>query len=258
MGDEHDAFVYAYLCWLHQLTGRFAESQKVLARFDQLIDQFDDPQATAINLTFHCIIRHGLGEIATVQDSGKQLIELCSDYGFPFWLALGRITHGWARVAQGQAGDDGIAEIQQGIDFFHTLQQGLPLTYWLSYLVEANAKLGRFDTALATVERALDLSAVNADSFYEAELRRLRGQLLDQLGRPDEGVRSFADALTVAEQQGAHGLALRAAMSACAAHRQRGHSERGRELLAAACARFEPDDDAAPVLRARAMLDDLA
>src|SRR5713226_9830251 len=51
---------------------------------------------------------------AETQAAGEALIALATEQGFPYWLALGTILHGWALAEQGQ-GEKGIAQIRQGI-----------------------------------------------------------------------------------------------------------------------------------------------
>jgi adenylate cyclase len=48
------------------------------------------------------------------QERAEAAIALCTEHGFPQWLAWGTILQGWALVKQGQ-GEEGIAQLHQGL-----------------------------------------------------------------------------------------------------------------------------------------------
>ena len=70
--------------------------------------------------------------------------------------------------------------------------------------------------------------------FYEAELYRLKGELLLTLSSDDcpQAEACFHHALEVAHQQQARSLELRAAMSLCRLYRQQGKCDMARQRLA--------------------------
>jgi predicted ATPase len=117
------------------------------------------------------------------------------------------------------------------------------------------------------------------DRFYEAELHRLRGELLLRQeageGQPSPGEPAtarphdpdlsglsraevcFRRALEVAWRQGAKSLELRAALSLARLLRDRGERAEGRRLLAATFGWFTEGWDTPDLREARAFLEDL-
>jgi hypothetical protein len=136
----------------------------------------------------------------------------------------------------------------------------------------------QIEEALAVAAEALALVEATGERFYEAELHRLRGELLRQAageGRPAparataagppqsdpagraEAEACFHRALDVACQQGARSLELRAALSLARLLRERGQPAEGRRLLAARLDWFTEGKDTPDQQEARAFLEEL-
>ncbi len=88
-------------------------------------------------------------------------------------------------------------------------------TLFLGLLAEAQRRAGMVAEAAGSVERALIVVERTGERFWEAELHRLRGELLLDLspGRADEAADEFHQALAIARRQGARALEERAVES---------------------------------------------
>ena len=108
--------------------------------------------------------------------------------------------------------------------------------------------------ALATVHNT-------GERWYEAELHRLKGELLlAQEGKRHksvEGEACFQQALAIARRQQAKSLELRAAMSLARLWRQRGKRAEAYELLAPIYGWFTEGFDTADLQEANALLKEL-
>ena len=98
----------------------------------------------------------------------------------------------------------------------------LALPYYLARLAEAYGQGGQAADGLQVIAEALALVQKNAERYYEAELYRLRGELLLVLVRTEheghsarmaEAEACFQQALEVAQRQHAKSLELRASLS---------------------------------------------
>jgi predicted ATPase len=152
-------------------------------------------------------------------------------------------------------------------------------TFQLALLAESLKAGGQIDDGLAVVAEALAMVEATGDRFYEAELHRLRGELvlMKEAGEirlsPDEpaGTRPidsdpsglldpeacFRRAVEVARRQCAKSLELRAVMSLARLMRDRGEAAEGRRLLAAAFGWFTEGWDTLDLREARAFLEEL-
>ena len=84
-------------------------------------------------------------------------------------------------------------------------------TLYLGHLASAHAKLGRPEVGLKSLDEAIQMAEITNERFFEAELHRLRGQMLLALGEKCVGEAALRRALTIARQQQARWWELRAA-----------------------------------------------
>ena len=130
--------------------------------------------------------------------------------------------------------EQGIAELRQGLA--ECVAEGVMVLrpYWKGYLAEALARAGRVDEGLAVLEEALEQVERTGERFGEAELRRLKGELLLQRGDdPEEAEACFRRAIEVAQRQEAKSWELRATTSLARLLREQGRVAEAREMLAA-------------------------
>jgi predicted ATPase len=155
--------------------------------------------------------------------------------GFTFREAVGTILLGWTSAMQGRE-NEGIAEIRQGLAAYHATGAAAWRHYWLALLAEAYGQGGRRAEGMTALTEALAAVRTIGDCFYEAEVHRLRGELLlaqkveHHQWRDAEAC--FHQALDIANRQEATSLELRAAMSLSRLWQQQGKRHEARELLA--------------------------
>jgi predicted ATPase len=97
------------------------------------------------------------------------------------------------------------------------------------------------------------------ERWYEAELYRLRGELLLQhtMAEPGEAEACFQHALTIARHQHATSWELRAATSLSRLWQQQGKRDAARQLLAPIYGWFTEGFDTADLREARTLLEEL-
>jgi predicted ATPase len=168
------------------------------------------------------------------------------------WSLLPR---GWALAQQGEV-TEGIAQIRQGFAGFRATGAGLTWPWWLATLAEAYGKVGQLDEGLRALEEALAAVQHNDEHLYEAEVYRLKGELLLQEGpaHQEEAEEHFQQALTVARRQQAKSWELRTAMSLSRLWQRQGKQEAARELLAGVYGWFTEGFETADLREARALL----
>jgi predicted ATPase len=111
--------------------------------------------------------------------------------------------------------------------------QKLYLPYYLALLAEAYGQAGQPEAGLTCLTEALTLAEATAERWWEAELYRLKGELLLRLSLPDisQATACFHQALEVARRQQAKSLELRAALSLSRLWQQHGKQDQARQLL---------------------------
>jgi predicted ATPase len=127
-------------------------------------------------------------------------------------------------------------------------------------LGEAYAQAGRFEEAFAALDEALAVVDKNDDRFQEAELHRLKGELL-LAASADQGVEAevcFQRALDIARRQQSKAWELRATMSLARLWPRQGRREEARAALAAVYGGYTEGFTTPDLIDARALLESLA
>jgi predicted ATPase len=165
---------------------------------------------------------------------------------------------GWAMAEQGR-NEEGIAQIQEGLAASRTTGAELFMTSYLGWLVEACLVAGRFDDGLNAVAEAQSIADRTEIRIHEAEIHRLKGELL--LRQDDtntaEAQNCFQRAVEIARKQSAKSLELRATMSLARLLAKQGRRDDARAMLADIYGWFTEGFDTADLKDAKALLDEL-
>ena len=159
---------------------------------------------------------------------------------------------------QGQS-VEGIAQMRQGIAAWRATGAELQLPYYLALLMEAYGKAGQAEEGLRVLAEALTAVHKTGERQHEAELYRLKGELLLKQDIPDEqeAESCLHQAVDIARQQQAKSLELRAAMSLSRLWQQQGKRTEAHALLAPIHGWFTEGFDTTDLQEAKALLDAL-
>jgi tetratricopeptide (TPR) repeat protein len=223
------------------------------------------PLSLAFTLGYVTFVYQHCRDIQRTRELVETLISLCTEHEFPFWLAVGMSLHGWALVMQGQ-GEEGIAQMEQGLAAFQHLNQESALPYYLALLGEAYGKVGQAEEGLSIVAMGLALADKTEEHFNEPELFRLKGELtLQRSGLRDSQSETqqaaeacFQKAIEIARQQQAKSLELRAVMNLSRLRQRQGRRDEARSMLAEIYGWFTEGFDTADLKQAKVLLDELA
>jgi predicted ATPase len=183
---------------------------------------------------------------------------LATEQGLPYWGAWGTVLGGWAVAMQG-GGEEGMAQIRQGVAAYRATGAALLCPYFLALLAEAYQSVGRGEAGLRVLEEAWPMVDQGVH-FYEAELHRLTGECLLHQAVPDalQAERAFQHALSVARHQQAKSLELRAATNLARLWQSQGTRQEAYDLLAPLYGWFTEGFDTADLQEAKALLEELA
>ena len=223
------------------------------------VRELGHPPTSCYCLFFAAMSYHFYREMRTVQELTEELRTLAEKYGFLSWCRLARLYDGQTRVDQGLV-EEGIAQIREGLDHEASDSFGDAWrTYFNTILVDALTQAGRLEEGLVVLDQSMAQVERTGGRFYEAELNRIKGELL-QLQGVDAGEieRHFRQAIDVARGQGARSLELRATVSLCRLWHPRGPDAKCREarqMLEAVYGWFTEGFDTVDLREARALLD---
>jgi DNA-binding winged helix-turn-helix (wHTH) protein/predicted ATPase len=216
------------------------------------------PFTQGITLSYATMLHQFCRDRERVDSFAENTIKLCTEHGFPYYLAWAEVLRGWSRSAGGYP-EEGIAEIRRGIETLQSIA-GARLPYYRGLLAEACRRIGRIDEASQALTDGFTEIRRTEERWWEAELHRLRGELilLDKVNRRAEAEVSFHRAIDVARGQRAKSLELRAAMSLGRLWREDGRWADAHRLVAGVYKWFTEGFDTPDLGEAKSLLEQLA
>jgi tetratricopeptide (TPR) repeat protein len=217
---------YEALCRWH--LGEVALCHQIMEEAISLAKELNETNSLAVALHFAAFLARYERNSAEVERLASDLIELSTVQNFAFWLACGEVSRGWARSASGDP-DQGIASIDDGIRDYRATGSILITPCWLVLKAEALHLASRTSEALAAIAEAEAVAQRTEERESFAELHRLRGVFLANLGRDAVQIdTSFRKSIRIAKEQKSVSLAARAEASYAEYQRQKASESGGR------------------------------
>jgi tetratricopeptide (TPR) repeat protein len=243
--------------------------QQALEQLHQALDlahELKHPYSIAGTHAVACMFHYFRREEQAVKEWAEENISLSTRHGFLDWRLHGIMFRGWALAEQGQA-EEGLEQMRRGLDAWYAT--GARST---ALLTGVHLRLGQGTERLRTLEKALTEVEKTGERFLEAELYRLKGELLlkDEGGRPvlsevegmkdeaeDEAEKCFWQAIEVARRQEARSLELRAVMSLSRLWQSQGRQAQAKQILGEIYGWFTEGFETADLKEAKVLLERL-
>ena len=208
-------------------------------------------------LHFCVIVFRALNNVAQVQSLAEQMIMIGTHYGQNLAHLNGLNFQGWVLAQLGDFAGS-IDSLRQGIAGFRAINQTMFQTYRLAILAETYLLTNDLAAAATTLDEAFAISVQGAEFWWDAELHRLRGNLYLAQGVPFAQVeRCYEQAITIAQQQSAKSLELRAIMSLARLWQQQGNVRKAHSRLSRIYSWFTEGFQTADLQAARNLLVEL-
>ena len=199
------------------------------------------------------------GNYVAANALADELVVLADEKGASLRKAEAIFQRGCVLALTGRAAD-AVQTITSGV----TAWRSTGATFWtplhMSFLAHAHARLGQFDDAWRCIGEAMAASETTKESWCDADIHRLAGDIVLLSGEPDAAKAEayFERALAIARKQQAKSFELRAAMSMARLWRDQGKRNEARDLLAPIYGWFTEGFDTLILKEAKALLDELA
>ena len=193
-----------------------------------------------------------------VQAAAEEELAIATDQGFQLWHALGTLHKGVGILLQGSP-EAALPIMLKGFSAFRATGAGVRVHYYLGILADAYTQLGRHAEARQALDEGLAIAVKSDDRFFEAELHRLKGELL--LIAPGDAVAAeacFRQAIEIARSQYSRAWELRAAMSLARLRQRQGRGDEGCAELAAVYGTFTEGFTTPDLIDATALLQGLS
>ena len=230
-------------------------SEQSLSLADQTLHHFSRTWA----LCFAARLHQFRGERQATQERAEAAIKLATEQGFAFWMAWGSVLRGWVMAGQSRR-EKGLAQMRQGLAEWQATNSKWDKLYFVSLLAEAYGQAGQFDAGLALLAEALVAVEESGERRWEAEIHRIKGELLLKQGDSNltDAQNCFQQAVKIARTQSAKSLQLRATMSLARLLAKQAHRDEARAMLTEIYGWFTEGFDTADLKDAKALLDELS
>jgi adenylate cyclase len=252
---------------------------QALAMSREALDQaqaLGHPFTLVFALHFKGLLHQLRREAPLAREHADSVLRISVERGFAMYLAWGTMLRGWA-LAQGhpERGPDAvvkgrvkeeIGQMRSGIDQMHAgiaawraTGAAVTLPGSLASLAQACGQAGKVGEAGSLLDEALYLVNENGERCWEAELYRLKGELLLLRGEKEAQAEAcFQRAIDVARRQRARSWELRAATSLARLWQGQHRKEEACVLLQGVYDCFSEGFDTVDLEDAGALLDALA
>jgi class 3 adenylate cyclase/predicted ATPase len=221
------------------------------------------PYSVAFGLDLAAVVRQYRSDAPATRALVDEALALSEAHGLVFIDAMASILKGWALAQEGDLAE-GTAQMRHGLAAQLATGAELARPYWLCLITEACLESGAALEGLALLDEAEAAVQQTNERYWEAEIHRLRGQLLLAASDPAAPVvvrsaeECYRRALEVARRQGARSLELRAAVSLSRLWQAAGRHGEARELLAPVYEWFTEGLDHPALREAAALLNELS
>ena len=261
-----DAFLYAqnpgvamrcFAAWSLWVLGQPEQAVQQMNEALMLARDLSEPHGLAHALFFAATLHQLLREERVALKLAEQAIAVSVEHGLVLYEAMATIIRGWAIIEQGSKGGglEGMAhhevieQISQGVADHRATGAEVLSPHFLALLAEAFSGSGQTQKQLTLLDEALLIADRTGEKFYQAELYRLKGEVLltrarDSIGKTvsraatgegavldhESGIAAkveacFQESLRIAEQQKATSWELRAAVSLARFYTELGRRE---------------------------------
>jgi len=237
-----------------------------------LAEGLSHPYSLAVALGFAALFHLFRGDAQLARERAERVITLSTEQGFSLYLMYGMMVRGWVLTEQGQV-EEGIAQMRQS-----------PISSVLApdVLAEAYGKAGQVAEGLTVLAEALDRVDKTGGRCHEAELYRVKGELLlaqeiknqkskgksqksenpnpksQSLESSAEAEVCFHKAIEIARRQSAKSLELRTTTSLARLWQGQGKKAEAHKLLSNVYNWFTEGLDTKDLREAKELLDELA
>jgi tetratricopeptide (TPR) repeat protein len=204
--------VLSFASAIHSVSGQCARAREDDREALELIRRGEAPFIVRMVMTYMALACQSRREVTTALRYADEVLAISSERGPWLWPAWARVIRGWALVELARP-QEGLALLRQELARWREQRILGGRTYGLGMLAEAHLRLGQVPEGLSVVQEALGLTRVTGEHGNEAELHRLRGELLCVGGRKAEARQDFLRAIALAREQGALLYELRAVVA---------------------------------------------
>jgi predicted ATPase/class 3 adenylate cyclase len=255
------------LCHLALTLWLLGYPEQALARSREavaLAEALTHPYSLVFAACWAAWLHHYRAEPHLLRQHTEPAMVISREQGFTLLAPLVTMLDGWALTQLGQA-EAGLSQVLQGMADYRTTGAQVGYLQLSALLAEAYGKVGQVEAGLVILTELLPLVPEKGERFCEAELHRLKGNLLLQLAQTTpqpnlttEAEASFHRAIEIARYHQTRSLELRATLSLSRLYRQQGCLSEVRPSLETLYNHFTEGFETVDLKEAKLLLDTIS
>jgi predicted ATPase len=195
---------------------------------------------------------------ADAQTAGEEQVKIANEQGFAWFRASGALNKAAGMALQVRP-KEVVGLILSSLNAIRAAGATQEIPYAFSILGAAYTQVGRFEDARLALDEGLAVAEKHDDRFQEAELYRLKGELLLAESADQAAAEArFRQAIETAQRQQSKAWELRATMSLARLWHRQGRRDEARSALAAVYGRYTEGFTTPDLVDATALLERLA
>jgi predicted ATPase/DNA-binding SARP family transcriptional activator len=223
----------------------------------RLARQLEQPFSQAIAATYLALLQQLRADPVAFRRQAQEALELATAFKATYYRAWAAILVAHAETLD-RPDAAARARLHDAIESFQESGARIRLPYYLALLADGHLRAGAADEGLEVVEEALARGRETNERWWDAELHRLRGELMRAAGaEAGESEVAFRRALEIARGQQARSLELRAASALARLWSGAGRVVEAKVLLAPVYSCFTEGFETPDLAAARAVLSNI-
>lgn len=254
-GHDPSVFCNSYLAWSLWFLGYPDQARDLIEKAVREGRESAHTYSYAAALTFAIRISQFRGDVAAVKPMVQELMTVSRKGSYAYYVAQGTIHEGWTLVTEGKT-EEGVAQMQRGMSMLRETGTVLGVRGFLVQLAEGYELLGLRDKAFEAVEEAYRGDDGTGTRCWDAEIERLRGELLAAGDKKEQkqAEAAFQKGLQIACDQKARALELRLAVSYARWLNRKSRHKKAFELLNRCVQSFDEGDQTVDLKNASKLL----
>jgi len=258
VGYDVGAFNQGFGSWAQWILGYPDEALRLLKETENIARKSGHPHTLAFVLLLACELNWFLGNYPQINKDTEGLVTLCEKNGFIYIGAHGYFYRGERAVLEGKV-KEGIAQMRQSLAIMEATGTLTCFSRLRARVADACRKAGDLEEGLAAVDWAFEAVQKYDERYVEAEIYRLKGELLRMRGEPEDEVeKHFRQAIEISRQRLAKSWELRATISLSRLWQRQGKREEAKRALAEVYAWFTEGFTTPDLVEAKALLNELS
>src|ERR671931_2856818 len=183
-GQDPGITARIYLASILWVLGEVEQAETLALEAIGMARELDHPFTLAFTLAVLSWVYSTFRNANRTLELADEAIAVSTQYSFELSLAWATVSQGWALAENGQ--EEGVGKLISGLSAVRATGENVTTIDMLSLLAEIYLRKKRFREGLAAIEDAQKIATTQGELFWQAELFRLKGELL--LGQSDPSV----------------------------------------------------------------------